>query len=63
MAMATKGRINLGGGAEPVEVEYLDFETTKESDWIECKLEDGNQIAIKPVLTKVMKAPQSDSIT
>lgn len=60
--MAIKGKINLGG-AEPVDVEYLNFETTNESDWIRCKLEDGNEIAIKIVPTKVIKTGSKDQVT
>jgi hypothetical protein len=60
--MATKAKVNLGG-SEPVEVEFLNFETVKESDWIDCKLEDGNHIAVKTVITKVIKAPAKDPIT
>lgn len=60
--MSVKGKVNLGG-SEPVEAEFLDFETVKESDWIYCKLEDGNRIAVKTVITKVIKAPTKDPIT
>jgi len=60
--MSIKAKVNLYGSGD-VDVEYLDFETTKESDWTYCKLEDGNQIAVKSVLTKVIKSPTPDAAT
>ena len=60
--MATKGTINLTG-LDPMNVDYLDFDAVNESNWVECKLEDGNVIAIKSVITKIIKSPTKDSMT
>lgn len=60
--MSIKGTINLTG-SEPVTVDYLEFDAVNESNWVECKLEDGNVIAIKSVITKIIKSPNKDPIT
>jgi len=55
-----KERINLGG--RPVEAERMEVKATEEH-WSTYRLEDGNIIKLKLVVSDVWKLPTPDPVT
>jgi hypothetical protein len=55
-----KIRINFGG--KTVEAEQMDFKAVDET-WSRYKLEDGNLVRLKIVVSNVFKLPDPDPLT
>ncbi|MGH7907012.1 MAG: hypothetical protein ACREP6_10320 [Candidatus Binataceae bacterium] len=55
-----KIKINLGG--QTVEADKMDFKPLDEP-WAEYKLEDGNVVKLKIVVSSVFKLPAPDPVT